>query len=145
MRITISILFFLLFLGCTKAHTQNKIQDKKEVAVLYLEKDSSFTILSFRNDTTSALFRIALEGMETEENRNEAIRRHREKGLPFPMFYFTFIAGEPEEISALNGINYVTASEFRKKQYKVADSLIIIHRLENGHYLKWKALFMPYQ
>lgn len=143
MRIAISILFFLFVLNSTSVVAQNKRQHP-EVSAIYLEKGSSFTQISFRN-TTSALFKIALQGMETEEKRNEAIRKHREKGLPYPMFYFTFIAGEPEKISTLKGMNYITASEFRKNQYTVADSLIIIHRLEKGNYLKWKALFMPYQ
>ena len=105
------------------------------------------TIINFSEDSTHAFFRIVNKGMETEEKRDHAIKRHKKKRLPFPNFYTDlYTISNPNNINSLEGIDYITIEEYRNGDYYLPSIVTLICRTRNNELLKWENAFhMAYE
>lgn len=136
---SIILLIFFCCLNIT-AYSQDNVNYKK-ASLIYFEENNHISRIQINKDTTEAFFRIVHKGMETEKKRNEAINKHKQKGLPFPNFYTSFSSvSNPKKIHSLKGLKYITVNEFRQGSYILSNPVYIIQKLESGLYLKWETM-----
>lgn len=131
-------------------------ESAEKVSNIYLT-NKSFSKIQFSKDTTSASFAIYRKGYETQKSRDafyvrekpkkhtlEYIKKHpptkiRKEYIPISTNFITF--KKPEIINDITTLNYITDETFRvsNKNFIIANPVYIIHKLDNGTYLKWTA------
>lgn len=140
-------LLFMLTLNNNSYGQDRKSLKLEKVTIIYFEEGQDNTVINFSEDSTHAFFRIANKEMETEEKRDHAIKRHKEKRLPFPNFYTDlYTISKPKNIKSLEGIGYITVEEYRNGGYYLPSIVTLICRTRNNELLKWKNAFhMAYE
>jgi hypothetical protein len=145
------ILFGALSLSLSTMYSQ--INKSKDYSILYIDlNDRALESYQINKDTTIASFSIYIAKYESKKAREKAKKQYdfeiknikNYKGDPdnisLPNFSISFYAYNiiPERLKTLKGVNYTTIEDFRKKNYKTMSPTYIIHRLNDGTYLKWK-------
>ncbi|OOG63826.1 hypothetical protein [Flavobacterium sp. A45] len=154
------ILSLIVINGC---YSQEKQTD---TVVLFLNLKSKTITYSISKDTTSASFGIYRKGFETKKSRDNAMKPYLYRGkntiknfedlkkanpkdMPksdmLPTFSLNYWSIKmPEYLKSVNGINYITEEEFRAKELNyLSKKIYMIHKLDNGLYLKWDVIPTP--
>ncbi|NGP75575.1 hypothetical protein G3570_02955 [Balneolaceae bacterium YR4-1] len=140
-------MLFLIVFNNASYGQDNEEWKLEKVITIYSEEGEENTVINFNEDSTHAFFRIVNKGMETEEKRDHAIKRHKESRLPFPNFYTDlYTISKPKNINSLEGIDYITVEEYRNGGYYLSNSVTLICEMKNGTFLKWEnAYHMAYE
>ncbi|MFT5252303.1 MAG: hypothetical protein ACI87N_001310 [Flavobacteriales bacterium] len=133
-----TILIFILSFSC--------MSFAQEKTTIFLDLNDKITgKYSFGKDTTSATFAIYIEKYQTKEARDKATneyykdpRDRNSAGLPSFSVNLSVFGIKPEKLKSINCIKYLTVEEFRENGYKTTAPTYIIHKLNDGTYLKWK-------
>lgn len=158
--------YFCILILITTNCSFSQIKQTDSV-VLFLNLKSTTITYSFSKDTTDASFGIYRKGFETKKLRDNAMKPYRYRGKnriknfedlkkanpkllpkdgPRPSFSLNFwsIGEKPLYLESLVGVNYVTEEEFRNNELNYSSKkLFIMHKLDNGIYLKWNVSPIP--
>jgi hypothetical protein len=127
--------------------------NQKLTTVLINLHDKSVANYHINKTKTEAEFSFYLKGYETKTAREEGIRKSKNglaTSLGIPSFIFSLYSStvfspdgiKPEKLKTLKGLNYITLKEFQNNNYQSTNSVYIIHKLDDGTYLKWKTYYL---
>lgn len=145
-HVLVSLLFPVVF-NSTSIGQDSEEWKPGNVTIIYFEEGEEHSVINFSKDSTHTFFRIVNKGMETEEKRDHAKKRHKESRLPFPNFYTDlFNISKPKNMNSLEGIDYITVEEYRNGGYYLPTSVTLICKMKNDTFLKWEnAYHMAYE
>lgn len=125
-----------------------EIKHKESTTVFIELKDKKIASYTISKDTTYAQFNFFIKGYETKQARDNHLKQFK-NGYPSPgkptficFFYssstFSLNPKKPEKLKNLEGIDYISLGEFQTNHYQYNKTIYMIHKLNDGTYLKWK-------
>lgn len=126
-------------------------QSNSKLCILF-NKNTEYISVNVANDSMRTAFNIVIEGYETKEKREKAIKdwaKQVNRVAGGPNFYYNFFSiHKPVKISSIKEVKEcaetVSVNEFRQKDFEASDqvtepSVIFIKKLPDGTFLKWEA------
>lgn len=152
-----NIFFAILLISFSGIHSQPKKDLNNKPITIYIDlKDKLIEEYSINKDTTSASFSIYYKKYESKTERDKVRKKYKYlrsnpnkiSGDPdkvvIPDFSVSLysIGRKPERLNSLSKIQYITTRQFVDNNSKITAPTYIIHKLENGTYLKWETYTM---
>ncbi|MBC5840546.1 hypothetical protein H8R23_03935 [Flavobacterium sp. F-380] len=143
----------IICLGWSLLSFSQHSNKSENTTVLINLNDSSIANFCINNEKTKAQFSFYLKGYETKQAIIAGVKKSKNglsTSLGIPTFIFTLYSStifspkavKPENIKTLKGIKYITLKEFQNNHYKSSTPTYIIHKINNGTYLKWTTYYM---
>jgi hypothetical protein len=150
---TIKKIISIFCLGFFCLSFSQEADNQKLTTVLINLHDKSVANYHINKTRTEAQFSFYLKGYETKIAREEGIRKSKNglaTSLGIPTFRVSLYSStvfspkgiKPEKLKTLKGLNYITLKEFQNNNYQSTNSVYIIHKLNDGTYLKWKTYYL---
>lgn len=139
------IIIILLFCSCLTFSQKNNNSESLNILIVQGEKQIESLIIN--KDTTRCSISFYINGFETKKKREKAIcsykKNAKNNSLGLPTFSINFISSwKPEKLVSLNGIDYISITEFIKSNLKTTNPTFIILKQNDGSYLKWKVIIL---
>ncbi|TDE01361.1 hypothetical protein [Flavobacterium sandaracinum] len=146
-------LIILICFGCFCMSFSQEAENQLNTTVFINLNDKSVANFCINKSMTKAQFNFYLKGYKTKYEREEGIRKSKNglaTSLGIPTFIFSLYSStvfspkgiKPEKLKTLKGLNYITLKEFQNNSYQSTNSVYIIHKLNDGTYLKWKTYYL---
>ena len=150
---SIKKIIFFFFLGCFCLSFSQEADNQELTTVFINLNDKNIANYYINKTRTKAQFSFYLKGYETKKAREEGIKKSKNglgTSLGIPSFIFSLYSStvfspkaiKPEKLKNLNGLNYISLKEFQNNNYQCTNSVYIIHKLNDGTYLKWKTYYL---